>query len=100
MFDKRYIAIFFAVAAGTLCHAQNLDPTVEVSRAYEGKLLEVHKPVMPMSQPDSVSQFNLKFDYSVFDNPFKGSYEFNPYMLNMRPEPAAFDGKTFYFSVV
>lgn len=97
MFDKRYIAIFFAVAAGTLCHAQNLDPTVEVSRAYEGKLLEVHKPVMPMSQPDSVSQFNLKFDYSVFDNPFKGSYEFNPYMLNMRPEPAAFDGKTFYF---
>lgn len=92
-----YLTALICVAAGSLCAAQNIDPTVEVSRAYEGKLLEVHKPLLKMACPDSVNMFNLKFDYSVFDNPFKGSYEFSPYMLNMRPEPEAFDGRTFYF---
>ena len=66
--------------------AQNLDPTVEVSRVYEGKLIEVRKPVMEMNVPDTLYKFDLDFDYSVFDNPYRGSYEFNPYMLDMRPE--------------
>lgn len=49
--------------------AQDLDPTVRVSRAYEGKLLEVHKPYYRMSVPDSVERFDLTFDYSVFELP-------------------------------
>jgi hypothetical protein len=36
--------------------------------------------------PDSVHRFDLDFDYSVFDNPYKGSYEFNPYTMDMKPE--------------
>ena len=32
-------------------HAQELDPTVVVNRAYEGRLLEVHKPSMTMTVP-------------------------------------------------
>ena len=65
--------------------AQTLDPTVEVSRSYEGKLMEVHKPALVMSVPDSVFRFDLNFDYSVFESPYKGSYEFNPYVTSMRP---------------
>ena len=65
--------------------AQNLDPTVVVNRAYEGRLLEVHKPSMTMTVPDTVRRFDLDFDYSVFENPYKGSYEFKPYELLMNP---------------
>jgi hypothetical protein len=72
------------IAAGL--QAQNLDPTVEVSRAYEGKLIEVRKPAIEMSVPDTLYKFDLGFDYSVFENPYRGSYEFNPYMMDMRPE--------------
>ena len=49
---------FCSVAAS----AQNLDPTVEVNRSYEGKLMEVHKPMLEMAVPDSVLRFDLDFD--------------------------------------
>ena len=77
-------AALFLVASG-LASAQNLDPTVEVRRTYEGKLLEAHKPQLSMSVPDSLTRFDLDFDYSVFETPYKGSYEFNPYRLSMTP---------------
>ena len=76
--------------------AQNLDPTVEVRREYEGKLVEVHKPVFEMAVPDSVTRFALDFDYSVFDNPYKGSYEFNPYLLSMKPSASDNGESNFY----
>ncbi|MGM9735906.1 MAG: hypothetical protein ACI3ZL_05795 [Candidatus Cryptobacteroides sp.] len=80
---------YLAAAALTLvsvaAKAQDLDPTVEVRRAYEGKLFEAHKPPLTMSVPDSLLRFDLDFDYSVFDSPYKGSYEFNPYTLAMAP---------------
>ena len=74
----RYAMILAAAMVSAVAAAQNLDPTVEVSRAYEGNLVEVHKPTLEMSVPDSVQRFRLDFDYSVFDSPYKGSYEFNP----------------------
>lgn len=83
---------FFALNAA----AQNLDPTVEVSRQYEGKLAEFHKPSIKMAVPDSVTRFDLNFDYSVFDNPYKGSYEFNPYFLSMRPSASDNGESSFY----
>ena len=81
--------------AGAL-RAQNLDPTIEVSREYEGKLIEVHKPSIEMAVPDSLYRFDLGFDYSVFENPYKGSYEFIPYMTEMRPSSGVRSGKSFY----
>lgn len=89
------ISIFsciFAVSAA----AQNLDPTVEVSREYEGKLVEVHKPAFTMAVPDSVTRFALDFDYSVFENPYKGSYEFNPYLLTLKPSVSGSGESRFY----
>ena len=47
--------------------AQNLDPTVEVTRGYKVELAEVHKPYMDMAVPDSVQKFDLDFEYSDHD---------------------------------
>lgn len=82
--NRLYISIAALLTCAAL-GAQNLDPTVEVRRTYEGKLLEAHKPSLEMSVPDSVTRFDLDFDYSVFNNPYKGAYEFNPYKMLMSP---------------
>lgn len=65
--------------------AQTIDPTVEVSRDYVGKLIEVHKPVQTMPLPDSLQHFDLGFDYFVNDSPYRGAYVFSPYVLDMAP---------------
>ena len=82
---------FCSVAAS----AQNLDPTVEVNRSYEGKLMEVHKPMLEMAVPDSVLRFDLDFDYEVFDNPYKGAYEFKTYTMQLQPVGKAAEQKSF-----
>lgn len=92
----RFIYILALSVAGISASAQDLDPTVVVDRAYEGKLMEVHKPSLEMAVPDSVMRFDLDFDYSVFDNPYKGSYEFNPYLLSMKPSAATDDSGRFF----
>lgn len=76
--------------------AQDLNPTVEVSRQYRGSLLDSEKPSVPMAMPDSVLRFDLEFDYSVFDNPFKGSYEFRPFLMDMDLSPAYSGEKSLY----
>ena len=81
------ITIFFAVlfASAVMSTAQNLDPTVEVTRAYKVELADAHKPSMEMAVPDTVYKFDLDFDYSVTENPYRGSYEFNPYTMDLKP---------------
>lgn len=54
-------SVLACVSAG----AQNLNPTVSVTKAYEGSLMEVHKPAQEMFVPDSLKRFDLDFDYSV-----------------------------------
>ena len=84
------------MAACQFLSAQELDPTVVVDRAYEGKLIEVHKPSLEMAVPDTVMKFDLDFDYSVFESPYKGSYEFSPYLLSMKPSVASDAAGKFY----
>ena len=88
---KLALLLFPAVAYG-----QNLDPTVEVSRTFKATLMEIHKPVLEMEVPDSVTHFDLDFDYSVFESPYKGTYEFKPYVLNMKPQPDAWSGRKLF----
>lgn len=92
----RIISVAAASILAVSVSGQNLDPTVEVSRAYEGKLMEVHKPQLKMAVPDSVLRFDLEFDYSVSDSPYKGAYEFSPYTLDMKPSPTFRDMNSFY----
>ena len=92
----RIFPLVLAALAALPASGQNLDPTVEVSRAYEGKLMEVHKPQLKMAVPDSVLRFDLEFDYSVSESPYKGAYEFSPYTLDMKPSPTFRDINSFY----
>lgn len=92
----RIFPVVLAALAALPAYGQNLDPTVEVSRAYEGKLMEVHKPQLKMAVPDSVLRFDLEFDYSVTESPYKGAYEFSPYTLDMKPSPTFRDINSFY----
>lgn len=88
------VSVLMGVCA--VSSGQNLDPTVEVSRSYEGKLMEVHKPAIKMAVPDSVLRFDLEFDYSVSDSPYKGAYEFSPYAMEMKPAAKYHDVRKFY----
>ena len=81
---KRAIIIpvlFLQIAA----FAQDLNPTVTVINEYEGEASGIVKPAQVLNIPDSVSRFTLNFDYSVFESPYMGSYEFKPYSVQIRP---------------
>lgn len=100
MKDNKIYTLFLLMglmASAIEAGAQNLDPTVEVNKAYEGKLMEVHKPYIEMAVPDSVLRFDLDFDYSVSESPYKGAYEFSPYTMHMKPAPTMRDSREFYF---
>ncbi len=90
------VALGAALAFSAALHGQNLNPTVEVDRTYEGKPVGILKEDVPMQVPDSLTSLKLDFDYSVFDNPYKGSYEFRPYLVIMKPEAGNSDARGLY----
>ena len=57
---------------------QKIDPTLEVRRDFDAKLLEIQKGKLSTTYSDTVGNFNLNFDYSIFDKPIKDLYEFSP----------------------
>ncbi|MBO4263918.1 MAG: hypothetical protein J5871_04490, partial [Bacteroidales bacterium] len=76
------VVLFAPLAA----YGQNLHPEVQVTNTYEGTEAALPKPGLPMALPDSLTRFDYHFDYSVFDTPYKGAYEFSPYRIQMTPE--------------
>lgn len=99
----RYLNLGVIFCAAFLCFAeplwsQNFDPTVNVTRDFEAKLLDVDKPSLRINIPDSVTRFNLDFDYTVLDNPYKGFYEFSPYVVQLRPEPDSYRERKLWVS--
>lgn len=93
---ERYIVALAALGFAVAVKAQDLDPTVTVTRQYQGKLVEVTKPEVNVTIPDSLRTFDLNIDYSIFDNPYKGAYEFNPYLMDIKPQADGFYGNEFY----
>ena len=79
-------------------YGQDLNPTVEVTNTYKTGTGETVKPYQVMQVPDSVTRFELDFDYSVFEKPYKGAYEFNPYLITMKPQAKGYDGSAFKLS--
>ena len=51
---RRYIILAAALLAYAAASAQNLNPTVQVTNDYEGKLMEVEKRNVQMAVPDSL----------------------------------------------
>ena len=85
--NRKLIITGAALAFSVSALAQNLNPTVEVTNTYIREAGGIEKPSQVLSVPDSVYRFNLDFDYSVRTTPYKGSYEFKPYLVQLRPQP-------------
>lgn len=81
-----------SVAAG----AQNVNPTVQVTNDYRTRMSEVKKQGVQLAVPDSLYDFDYDFDYSVFESPYKGAYEFSPYLVKTNPEKNGFNPQKMY----
>jgi hypothetical protein len=57
---------------------QRIDPTLEVKRDFDAKLLEITKGKLYSTFADSLGIFDLSFRYTIFDKPIKELYEFSP----------------------
>lgn len=75
-----YISIATAIilSSATLSAQQKIDPTLEVKRDFDAKLMEITKGKLYSSFADSLGIFNLAFKYTIFDKPIKDLYEFTP----------------------
>lgn len=93
---KIYTGVIVLLAASLGLHAQNFNPSVEVTNEFLTNTQTADRLCMPMSVPDSVTRFQLQFDYNVFANPYAGSYSFVPYVVNLIPEAAQYDGSSFF----
>jgi len=92
LFSSILLAAFISSAA----FAQDLNPTVVVTNTYEGEATGIVKPAQLIHIPDSVNRFKLEFDYSVFESPYRSSYEFKPYDVQLRPQPETTKNGTLY----
>ncbi len=91
--------VIFAIAllfAFTEAFAQNLDQKVEVTNTYVSSAGTMLKAEQPVAVPDSVTHFDYRFDYSSFKTPYKGAYEFKPYLVKLQPQASAMGAKRFY----
>lgn len=75
---KRLALIFAFITLSAAAFAQ-IDPTVEVSRSYDVRLQDVEKPENPLTYDDSLNRFDVSFDYSIFNRPYRDLYDFTPY---------------------
>lgn len=96
MIMKKTITVFAALLAAAVAFAQNVNQTVQVENDYVSQLSGLQKSGVGMSVPDSLLRFDYKFDYSVFDTPYKGAYEFSPYHIHVQPEASRYEGRKFY----
>ena len=92
------VLIISALLLTAVAGAQNLNPVVEVTNVYAREATGIEKPEQLLPLPDSVFKFNLDFDYSVKSTPYKGAYEFNPYLVQMRPSARLSREHTFYLN--
>ncbi len=90
---KRYISVAALFAVMLPVAAQNLNPTVEVTNAFQGRTIEVDKPLGEMYVPDTLMRFDLNFDYSVFEQRYAGADDFAPYLMDMRPDAQKVGGR-------
>ncbi|MBR4826326.1 MAG: TonB-dependent receptor [Bacteroidales bacterium] len=95
---KRIIIPIVSVLLPLSVFSQNLNPEVQVTNEYQTRLDDVSKQGPEMVVPDSLLRFDYHFDYSVFDSPYKGAYEFSPYSVIITPDPKPYDGRKLYLS--
>ena len=82
-----------ALLAASPLAAQGIRQSVEVTNEYETRFADFQKKGPSPRVPDSLYRFDYSFDYSVFDSPYKGAYEFTPYEIKLTPSPLEYDGR-------
>lgn len=69
--------------------AQNkINPVIEVERLYDAQLMDVTKPKLDSSVPDSLRAYHTLMQYTIFDKPLSNLYAFVP-LAPAVIEPAA-----------
>ncbi|NCC62430.1 MAG: hypothetical protein EOM12_16170, partial [Verrucomicrobiae bacterium] len=63
---KRWLFILFIPFSLTLTAQEQINPVIRVERLYDAQLIEVTKPMLDTSVPDSVLTMNTSFQYSIF----------------------------------
>ncbi len=97
MMKTKLISASAALLLGAVSlSAQGIDQNVEVTNEYETRFSDFQKRGPEGTVPDSVYRFDYSFDYSVFDSPYKGAYDFTPYEIKLTPEPVPYDGRLLY----
>lgn len=96
MKTKHIFASAAAIFAAAPLFSQGIDQSVEVTNEYETRFSDFQKNQVAGSVPDSLYRFDYNFDYSVFDSPYKGAYDFTPYEIKLTPEPVPYDGRLLY----
>ena len=74
---KTLTILLLSVSAALYSQNQKIDPTVEVNRDYQGKMMEITKGKLATETADSLNSFHLDFNYSFFNKPYKDMYEFS-----------------------
>ena len=64
--------------------------------AKDSLALVIDKEFISLPVPDSLMKFDYKFDYSVFESPYKGAYEFSPYYVKTNPSKSTADFRKLY----
>lgn len=95
---KRYLATAILMLGTFWAAAQNINSTVDVSNDYSASFSATNKQDIQMSSPDSLRQFRKDFDYSVFENPYKGSYEFVSDYVTPRDSNRFYRGRNLYLN--
>ena len=91
--------INLASAMMALCaplSAQNINQSVQVTNDYVTRFADFQKQGPMLGVPDSLYRFDYSFDYSVFETPYKGSYEFSPYQITVKPKARLYDGSKLF----
>ena len=83
---KKYMLSAALFALPLCAFSQNINPTVQVTNDFQGKVMEVHKGELPVSVADSLLKFDWNFDYAVTDKLYRGAYDFTPYLIDTTPQ--------------
>lgn len=82
---KKFTVLFLLCACSASLSAQNFDESVEVTNDLMVDMSGSQRKTIPVEIPDSLNQFRYNFDYSVFETPYRGAYEFTPYNVLFKP---------------
>lgn len=75
---KHVITLFILFQVYNAFAQQVIDPTVEVVKNFEGNALNISKGMLNTTVNDSITNFDLNFNYNFFNSPYKRMYEFAP----------------------